>query len=340
MSFTPLRYVKATGALGVSSPGEFMSILKNALDSIAIGLEDFESTDERRIISSTRNIFAGILLLFKHKLCELSPEGSDEALIKQKVLPEIDATGAVNWIGKGKKTVDVQNIKDRFESLNISVDWKRLESINKYRNDIEHYCSTLTNESVQQLISDSFLIIRDFIVDELDENPKLLLGEDYWKILVDVNEVYAKEKQECDLSLEGLDYFTDEILYALQAYRCNECGSGLIETEDSGKAVGASFKCRGCGKESPYEEIVNDAVSDFYADDAYVAHKDGGDTPVIDCPLCFEGIYVFHEGICVTCGESATHECTRCGCSIPPEEISDDNVCGHCAHIWEKVMAE
>ncbi|WP_283131461.1 hypothetical protein [Enterovibrio norvegicus] len=119
-----------------------MSILKNAVDSIAIGLEDFESDDDRRIISSTRNIFAGILLLFKHRLCELSPDDSDEALIKQKVLPAIDATGAVNWIGQGKKTVDVQNIKDRFKSLGIEVDWKRLERINKYRNDIEHYYST------------------------------------------------------------------------------------------------------------------------------------------------------------------------------------------------------
>jgi len=317
-----------------------MSILQNALNSIAIGLEDFESTDKRRIISSTRNIFAGILLLFKHKLCELSPAGSDEALIKQRVLPEIDATGAVNWIGKGKKTVDVQNIKDRFESLNISVDWKRLERINKYRNDIEHYYSTLNNESVQQLISDSFLIIRDFIADELEEDPKSLLGEEYWKILVDVNEVYAKEKQECDSSLEKLEYFSNEILYALQAYRCDECGSGLIETEYSDKAIEASFKCRACEKESHYEEVVNDAVNEFYADDAYSAHKDGDDTPVVDCPLCFDGVYIFLEGVCVSCGDSATHECVRCGCNIPPEEISDDNVCGYCSHMWAKVMAE
>jgi hypothetical protein len=154
-----------------------MSILQNAIDSIAIGLEDYESTDDRRIISSTRNIFAGILLLFKHKLCELSPEDTDEALIKQKVLPTIDTTGAVNWIGKGPKTVDVFNIEERFKSLNIVVDWVRLKKINKYRNDIEHYYSNMNNESVQQLISDSFLIIRDFISNELDEDPKALLNE-------------------------------------------------------------------------------------------------------------------------------------------------------------------
>lgn len=318
-----------------------MSILKNAIDSIAIGLEDFESDDDRRIISSTRNIFAGILLLFKYKLCELSPEGSDEALIKQRVLPKIDATGSVNWIGKGKKTVDVQNIEERFKSLDISVDWKRLERINKYRNDIEHYYSTMNNESVQQLISDSFIIIRDFIVDELEEEPKGLLGEDYWKILVEVNEVYEKEKQACSSSLERLDYFNSEILSALEVYWCKECESGLLEsTSDTGDASEASFKCRLCESEFHYENIVNEAINEFYANEVYLSHKDGGDSPVVNCPLCLDGSYLFQEAICVKCGDSATHECARCGADILPEEISDDNVCGYCAHTWEKMVTE
>ena len=318
-----------------------MSILKNAIDSIAIGLEDFESTDDRRIVSSTRNIFAGILLLFKHRLCELSPDGSDEALIKQKVLPEIDATGAVNWIGRGKKTVDVQNIQDRFKSLKIEVDWKRLQRINNYRNDIEHYYSTMNQESVQQLISDSFLIIRDFISDELKEDPKALLGDDYWKVLVDVNEVYEKEKNKCCASVDELDYFSDDISEAIKAYRCDECGSGLIEaTENSGDGKESSFTCRSCNHSQSYDEIVNPAVTEYFAVDAYLSHKDGGDTPIIDCPSCYEGTYIFHEGVCVMCGDSATHECSRCGCNIPPEEISDSSICGYCAHMWERMKAE
>jgi len=32
-----------------------MSILKKAIDSIAIGLEDYDSSDERRIVSAARN---------------------------------------------------------------------------------------------------------------------------------------------------------------------------------------------------------------------------------------------------------------------------------------------
>ncbi len=313
-----------------------MSILKNAIDSIAIGLEDYESPDERRIISSTRNIFAGILLLFKHKLCELSPSGSDEALIKQKVLPAIDATGAVNWIGKGNKTVDVQNIKERFKSLNIEVEWERLERINKYRNDIEHYYSTLRTESVQQLISDSFIIIRDFISDELNEDPKKILGEESWAILVEVNEVYEKEKLECNTSIERLEYYSSEIANAFIAFQCSECGSDLIEsTKNGGDALESSFCCRSCGHTEAYEEIVRQAVSDYYAGEVYLSFTDGGDIPIIDCPEC-NGIYLYNEGICSSCGYTAEHTCQRCGSSIMPEELSEEPFCGYCSHMMSK----
>jgi hypothetical protein len=37
-----------------------MSILKNAIDSIQVGIEDYENSDDRRSVSSVRNISAGI----------------------------------------------------------------------------------------------------------------------------------------------------------------------------------------------------------------------------------------------------------------------------------------
>lgn len=56
-----------------------MSIIQNAIDSIQIGVEDFQSDDDRRSVSAVRNIAAGILLLYKEKLCQLSP--SDNRLL-------------------------------------------------------------------------------------------------------------------------------------------------------------------------------------------------------------------------------------------------------------------
>jgi len=317
-----------------------MTILKNAIDSIAIGLEDYQSPDNRRIVSSARNIFAGILLLFKHKLCELSPPNSDEALIKTRVLPQLDPTGALSWIGKGKKTVDVSNIQERFDSLDILVDWKRLKRVNDYRNDVEHYYSNLNTASVQQLISDSFIIIRDFISDHLDDDPKSLLGEKYWKILVDVNEVYEKEKLECNNSLESLSYYNDQVLYSFQAHHCSECGSGLIEpTKSLGDAALSEFSCRSCDHAEIYEDLVELAASEYFEGAMYISMTDGGDPPITDCSDC-GGIYLYEENICASCGHEAVGSCIACGQTILAEEMSLEPYCGWCANRLEKVMAE
>lgn len=130
-----------------------MNILNNAIDSIVLGLEDYESSDRKRLISCTRNIFAGILLLFKHKLSILSPKNSDEVLIKQRVLPKKGSTGQIVWSGKGKKTVDVQQIRERFKSLGVKTHWDRIKKINEFRNDIEHYHSNLSKDAIRNLLS-------------------------------------------------------------------------------------------------------------------------------------------------------------------------------------------
>ncbi len=117
-----------------------MSISQNAIDSIQIGIEDYEDSDDRRSVSAVRNISVGILLLYKEKLCQLSPDDNKELLIKQNIRPIQNDDGDIVFEGKGHKTVDVQSIKERFKSLKVSVDWTRFDEINKLRNDLEHYC--------------------------------------------------------------------------------------------------------------------------------------------------------------------------------------------------------
>ena len=81
------------------------TILKNAIASIQLGVEDFQSGDERRSLSAVRNLTAGVLLLFKEKLRQLSPAGSDEVLLKKNIRPTPSAGGGVAFQGVGKKTV-------------------------------------------------------------------------------------------------------------------------------------------------------------------------------------------------------------------------------------------
>ncbi|PYU23337.1 MAG: hypothetical protein DMG30_11925 [Acidobacteria bacterium] len=50
-----------------------MNVLTNAIESIQVGVEDYQLGTRPRLLSAVRNIHAGILLLFKEALREVSP---------------------------------------------------------------------------------------------------------------------------------------------------------------------------------------------------------------------------------------------------------------------------
>src|SRR5688500_16658458 len=124
-----------------------MDLLKNAVESIQVGIEDYDAGTPARLRSCVRSIHAGTLLLFKERLRQVSPPNSNELLIKAKFKPVIGNDGRVHVIGDGRRTVDVQQIKERFESLGIAADWHRVDKITQTRNDIEHYYASITQKS-------------------------------------------------------------------------------------------------------------------------------------------------------------------------------------------------
>ena len=314
-----------------------MSILQNAVDSIAIGLEDYQSEDPRRLVSATRNIYAGILLLFKHKLALLSPPNSDEVLLKQKVLPSKKQNGEITWTGKGRKTVDTFQIKERFESLDIEVNWDRIEEINDYRNEIEHYFSTKTRDSVSKLISDSFLVIRDFIVEHLEQDPKDVLGDSAWSRLVQVNEVHGREKDDCLATFDPVAWESFTVESALRDYDCPNCGSDLIRIIDPKQARAENeFVCKSCDTRWDYESFAADALEAYGAGYNYRAIKDGGEEEIVQCPNCNNDAYIFSEQHCGACGETAEHRCNCCATTIPASEIFLGGLCSYCQNLFSK----
>jgi hypothetical protein len=314
-----------------------VNILKNAIDSIVLGVEDYGSSDPKRLISATRNLVAGILLLIKHKLVELSPAGSNDALIKQRVLPELDGKGGVIWKGDGQKTVDVQQMRERCTSLGINVDWKRVEKIVVYRNEVEHYFPSLSHAALRTLVADSFIIIRDFLRAELDEDPLIALGAPTWTSLMGVADVYNKERHECEANLQSVDWTYSTVLGALEDWHCPVCGSGLIDVTNPGAAKWtAVLKCRACGKEYDFETAVEDAINDFYQVENHLSIKDGGEPVTISCPNCSHDTYHLEEDCCLICEESAERKCQRCGMDIPASEIDGSGYCSWCNHMMAK----
>ena len=93
-----------------------MNLLTNGIESIQVGVQDFETGTRPRLLSSIRNIHAGILLLYKEALRRHSPPNSEEALLKARGVPVRDQDGNVTFVGHGTKTVELWQIKEHFES--------------------------------------------------------------------------------------------------------------------------------------------------------------------------------------------------------------------------------
>jgi DNA-directed RNA polymerase subunit M/transcription elongation factor TFIIS len=311
-----------------------MSLLDNAIASLHLALEDYSSGKEPRLLSAVRNLHAGILLLYKEKLRLLSPPGTNEVLVKARSKFQKTAAGGVMSVGDGKKTADVAQIKDRFKSLGVNTHWDRFEKVSALRNEVEHYFTTTNRGAIEAMISDTFLIIRDFIHDELDQDPKALLGDDAWAKLLTVSEVVEKEREVCQKALEVINWESDALAEAVLDLTCAECGSPLLFPLEITKDT--KLQCRSCGEEEDYERYAERAISDHFAEDNFRSCEDGGDPVSTTCPHCGSDSYIVEENRCVVCEESCETTCSRCGNAIPVEELNDGSLCGYCEHMMNK----
>ncbi|WP_374281926.1 hypothetical protein [Desulfovibrio sp.] len=161
------------------------SIIKNAVSAIQIGIEDYQSDDERRVLSAIKNLYAGILLLFKEKLRRLSPQGSCDILIKKKIEVIVDNDKNILLVGRGIDTVNYKDIKNRFKYLNIDVDFTKINRLRNERKRIEHYYTDTPTTILQRTISELFSFLNDFISNHLENTPANLLGENTWEVFLE-----------------------------------------------------------------------------------------------------------------------------------------------------------
>jgi hypothetical protein len=312
-------------------------LLANAKTSIELGLADFKSGDDKRLISSVRNFHAGVLLLLKEKLLRLSPAGSEEVLVKQKIVPKMDSNGTLVFVGDGRKTVDIQQIRDRFKTLGIGFDWSRFDEMTELRNDLEHYYTSAGRDAIRGLISSTFILVRDFVTVELDEEPLELLGSETWNALLETKEVFEKERKECLERLEQVNWESEALREAVIHCYCTTCGSSLLVPKDASKPYSEIvLKCRSCCEELNFYNYASDALQLHFARENFESFKDGGEPITTKCPFCHEEGYILEEERCALCGESAEHTCSRCGCQIPESELSDGSMCGYCEHMTDK----
>lgn len=315
-----------------------MDLLTNAIESIRAGVQDFEEGSHGRLLAAVRSIHAGVLLLYKEALRRISPAGSNEVLVKSKVVPKRNAQGDVELVGDGRKTVDVQQIRERFDALGIVTDWTRFDRITDVRNDIEHYYTKANKKALESLVSDAFVVVRNFVAIELKEDPLKLLGDETWQAMLAVSEVYSAERAECEKSLATLDWESKALAEGVMGLTCPSCSGSLLRPGGDYKTYRDDMVlvCRVCGDTTTAHDFVPRAIAGVLRDEVHVALKEGGEAPYTNCPECGAEAYVMEEERCAVCGESAEHTCARCGNRIPAEELLCSPYCGWCAHMMDK----
>lgn len=157
-------------------------LLENAVLSIELGVEDYQTGDERRVLSAIRNLYAGVLLLCKQVLWNESPQGTDGSLIYKDLVPrKID--GSVLMVPKKphRNTVDRQQIEERFKELGLSLDWSKLQDLARIRNDVEHLFMTVKPAIAKEALASAMPVIEQLLVGHLQEEPAHLFRDGVWK---------------------------------------------------------------------------------------------------------------------------------------------------------------
>ncbi|WP_114391674.1 hypothetical protein [Oleisolibacter albus] len=312
------------------------SLFDNAIQSIQLGVDDYQSHDPRRPISAVRNFYAGVLLLAKEVLVRAAPNADPKDVLSARYKPVPDGAGGVE-LRPTNNTVDFTNLPERFKDFGLTIAQGPLTELNRIRTDIEHYYTDKSREHVREAIAKAFPVVSE-LFRQLHESPSKLLGKT-WATMLDVRSVYEEELAACKGTFQKINWKSE--LLGKVTLLCPECGSHLVEQThpDNTDHQCIDVKCRLCGAETDAERIVEVALEKYFEHETYFATRDGDTSPLHDCPECSVTAYITsseHSG-CLWCGETLG-ECARCSDELTPDNVSWDNsqLCSYCDHMTSK----
>ncbi|MFK4502362.1 DNA-directed RNA polymerase subunit RPC12/RpoP [Bradyrhizobium japonicum] len=313
-------------------------IFENAVHSIQIGIEDFQSNDERRPVSALRNFYAGVLLLGKQCLLNAAPDADPMDVLASKFAPVLNDDGDLVHQPKGFQTIDLAELRERFKAFRLTWPAGEIKDLQKLRNEFEHYHSETPKDAIRQAIASCFPLVEGFFA-ILDRAPKTELG-DAWDVMLAEKKFFEKLKSECDGSFNAIAWWHE--ITERSEIRCPTCGSSLLYQEDDNNSDPAEIKgrCKACGDSFSAEQTVELLIETQFGADDYIAAKEGSDPVIHDCPECSNSTYVETGDTvkCFWCDYAISGSCARCGTSLGVSNMSVNNsqLCDYCDHVMSK----
>lgn len=312
-------------------------LYKNAIESIQLGIEDYQANQPKRAVSAVRNFYAGVLLLAKEVLVRRAPEARPEDVISARFKPVPNGAGNVKFEPVSQNTIDFSTIGERFKDFGLPIDQSALKDLSRIRNDLEHRYSDQPHGAVREAIAKAFPVVAD-LFRLAGEFPKDALG-DTWQVMLDVRDVYDRELSACRGTFDKVEWRNS--LLDDPKFECPECGSDLVEQGDPENTSHEAMECRCrlCGESFAAETAIEGALERHFDAESYIAMTDGGDQPVQTCPECGADAYILSEEYvgCAWCGVQL-EECGRCCVGLTPENVDPDNssLCSYCGHLMSK----
>ena len=322
----------------------------NAKLSIELGVEDYlwGVGDSRRYVTAVRNLFCGLLLLYKSYLAQVSKDQGCFIVRGDLDWEVVDGKIVERPLDPDKKTLDVRGIENAFGKLGVVIDRKAVERVQRYRNQTEHlFDPKATDESVvMPCVVDCLKLVRDFMTSIMRIHPETFFDEKVLKVLVDNEGVVAKEREERKELLDGLSWPHTIARSLFGRATCPHCHSEMLfpSIENAkGDATEAVFTCRCCSEQVTYETLMQYVTDDIWEGSVSSSLSsgssdlsEGNDVSLWECPECSSMSFDTLHNVCLVCGHKGV--CDRCAAEITDEDMpgyTEKHLCNYCGHIME-----
>lgn len=310
-------------------------LFDNAVQSIRLGLEDYQAEDPARTLSAVRNFYSGLLLLAKEVLVRAVPEADEEIVLAANYRPHPDGSGGIKFVPRKKNTIDLDSIGARFKDFGLSINHKALKELSQIRNNVEHRFPDKKHDLMKAVIAKAFPVAYS-LFRQAGEDPRAVL-EDTWTTMLKVNAVYEQDLKECCSTFDNIDWPSD--IWNSVTHFCPECRSDLVAQSNvknkSHQDIDA--ECRLCGLTINAEELLVNSIA------IHVENQDGG--PPKTCPECGLSTYLagndYEDEIgCVWC-ECKLGRCDLCDEKLTPDDVGDrTDLCSYCDHKFAMLAKE
>ncbi len=323
-------------------PGD--NLLRAGIDAIQVGLEDFEQESVARKTAAIRNLYAGVLLLCKHHLVELAPSDAPLLLIAANTKFERQ-DDEVRTVAVGKTTIGAKDIMQRFEDLGVDLDLTHLRTLQRLRNEIEHYFSKARDEDFESAFVEVQLLVAD-LLSRID--PEIDLGRK-WKEMVVRSNAFEKRREKSRQDLGEIKWMSKTVAELVRSdpfyFECPECGSSHIARKDASfaKQGDVDLVCLQCGSAIEIPDLIESLLSFRFFREDHEAAKGGEIYQVYPCPECERETFVTQEEQCANCGAGTDdYSCEHCGEPMPIWGVNAGNpYCSDdCAHIAYQIAKD